>query len=33
MHSVYDLVVCLGDLNDHMNSRNDRFDGVHGSMV
>ena len=29
MHSVGDLVMCLGDFNGHIGRRIDRCDGVH----
>ena len=33
MHSVDDLVVCLGDCNCHMGRYINIFDGVHGTVV
>ena len=32
MHSVDDLVVCLGDINGHVRTHIDEFDGVHGGF-
>ena len=30
MHSAGDLVMCLGDFNEHVGRHNDGFDGAHG---
>ena len=30
MHFVEDLVMCLGDFNEHIGRYIDAFDGVHG---
>ena len=30
MHSVDDLIVCLGDINGHVGRHIDGFNGVHG---
>ena len=30
MHSIGDLVMCLGDLNGHVGRHIDGFNGVHG---
>ena len=32
MHSAGDLVMCLGDFNEHVGRYIDGFDGVHGQF-
>ena len=32
IHSVGDLVMCLGDFNGHIGRHIDGFDGVHGGF-